>query len=130
MSRRRGNRRITVASSSVVVWIAGALHGAVRRSLVVLKALAWVAALAGAAWAGQQAVRHVIASPRFALREIRVNPTARVNEDQLLQLVAYVKSLGGAAPGGGAPIPPSLMPKAQNGQQTGGETAAKPGPGH
>jgi len=88
MSRRRGNRRITVASSSVVVWIAGALHGAVRRSLVVLKALAWVAALAGAAWAGQQAVRHVIASPRFALREIRVNPTARVNEDQLLALAA------------------------------------------
>jgi len=47
-----------------------------------------VAALAGAAWAGQQAVRHVIASPRFALREIRVNPTARVNEDQLLALAA------------------------------------------
>jgi len=88
MSRRRGNRRITVASSSVAVWIAGLLQGAVRRSLVVLKALAWVAALAGAAWAGQQAVRHVVASPRFALREIRVNPTARVGEDQVLALAA------------------------------------------
>jgi len=90
MSRRRGNRRITVASSSIAVWIAGLLQGAVRRSLVVLKALAWVAALAGAAWAGQQAVRHVVASPRFALREIRVSPTARVGEDQVLALAAVV----------------------------------------
>lgn len=94
MSRRRRNRRITVASSSIAVWIAGVLQGAVRRSLVVLKALAAVAALAGAAWAGQQAVRHVIASPRFALREIRFSSTprsdapARVSEDQVLALAA------------------------------------------
>jgi len=54
----------------------------------VLKALAWVAALAGAAWAGQQAVRHVVASPRFALREIRVNPTAHVGEDEMLALAS------------------------------------------
>ncbi len=85
---RRRNRRITVASPSVAVWIAAALHNMVRRSLVLLKALAAVAALAGAAWGGQQAVRHVIASPRFALREIRVNPTARVTRDQVLALAA------------------------------------------
>ncbi len=88
MSRRRGNRRITVASSSIAVWIAGALQGAVRRSLFALKALAAVAALAGAAWAGQQAVRHVIASPRFAVREVRVSATTHVGEDQVLALAA------------------------------------------
>jgi hypothetical protein len=53
-----------------------------------------------------------------------------VNEDQLLQLVTYVKSLGGAAPGGGVPIPPSLAPKEQPAPQRSGEAAAKPGPGH
>ena len=78
------------------------------------------------------------------IRESIVNPQAKivagyqpimptfqglVNEDQLLQLVSYVKSLGGAAPGGGVPVPPSLMPKGQTGQQASGEPA-KPGPGH
>jgi cytochrome c oxidase subunit 2 len=79
------------------------------------------------------------------IRESIVNPQAKivagyqpimptfqglVNEDQLLQLVTYVKSLGDMAPGGGVPIPPSLMPKGQAGQQASGEAAAKPGPGH
>jgi cytochrome c oxidase subunit 2 len=78
------------------------------------------------------------------IRESIVNPQAKivagfqpimptfqglVNEEQLLQLIAYVKSIGGAAPGGGVPIPPSLMPKSPNGAQA-GEAAAKPGPGH
>ena len=88
MSRRKGNRRITVASPSVAVWIAGALHGAFRRGLVVLKALAAVAVLAGAAWAGQQAVRHVVASPRFALREVRINETTRLREEDVLAVAA------------------------------------------
>lgn len=88
MSRRKHNRRITVASPSVAVWIAGALHGAFRRGLVVVKALAAVAVLAGAAWAGQQAVRHVVASPRFAVREVRFNETTRVREEDLLELAA------------------------------------------
>jgi cell division septal protein FtsQ len=88
VSRRKRNRRITVASPSVAVWVAGALHGVFRRGLVVLKALAAVAVLAGAAWAGQQAVRHVVASPRFAVREVRLNETTRVREDDLLELAA------------------------------------------
>jgi cell division protein FtsQ len=88
VSRRKRNRRITVASPSVAVWIAGVLHGAFRRGLVVLKALAAVAVLAGAAWAGQQAVRHVVASPRFAVREVRVSETTRVREEDVLELAA------------------------------------------
>lgn len=88
MSRRKRNRRITVASPSVAVWIAGALHGLFRRGLVVVKALAAVAVLAGAAWAGQQAVRHVVASPRFAVREVRVNETTRLREEDVLAVAA------------------------------------------
>jgi cytochrome c oxidase subunit II len=90
------------------------------------------------------------------VRESIVNPQAKivagfqpimptfqglVSEDQLLQLVAYVKALGGAAPGGGVPIPPSLMPTPPNGRQPGGESgetgttrgaqpAAPKSPGH
>jgi cell division protein FtsQ len=88
VSRRKRNRRITVVSPSVAVWIAAAIHGVFRRGLVVLKALAAVAVLAGAAWAGQQAVRHVVASPRFAVREVRVNETTRVREEDVLAVAA------------------------------------------
>lgn len=88
MSRRKGNRRITVASPSVAVWIAGALHGVFRRGLVALRVLAAVAVLAGAAWAGEQAVRHVVASPRFAVREVRVSTTTHVSEEDVLALAA------------------------------------------
>ena len=88
MSRRKGNRRITVASPSVAVWIAGALQGLFRRGLVVFKALAAIAVLAGAAWAGEQVVRHVVASPRFAVREVRVSATTHVGEDDVLALAA------------------------------------------
>jgi cell division protein FtsQ len=42
--------------------------------------------LTGAAWGGQQAMRHMVASPRFALREIRVAPTEHVSEGEILEL--------------------------------------------
>jgi cell division septal protein FtsQ len=86
--RRRQNRRITVSSPSVALWIARVLQAGVRRGLVVFKALAAVAVLAGATWGGERAVRHVIASPRFAVREIRVSPTLRVPYDQVVALAA------------------------------------------
>ena len=86
--RRRQNRRITVSSPSVALWIARVLQAGVRRGLVVLKALAVVAGLAGATWGGERAVRHVIASPRFAVREIRVSSTLRVPYDQMVALAA------------------------------------------
>jgi cell division septal protein FtsQ len=86
--RRRQNRRVTVSSPSVALWIARVLQSGLRRGLVVLKALAAVAVLAGATWGGERAVRHVIASPRFAVREIRVSPTQRVAYDQVVALAA------------------------------------------
>ena len=90
--RRRGNRRITVSSPSLALWIARALQSAARRALGVLKALAAVTVLAGVAWAGEQAVRHVIASPRFAVQEIRVAASEHVRREELL-------ALAGVAPG-------------------------------
>ena len=84
--RRRRNRRITVSSPSVALWVAQAVQTGVRRGLVVLKALAAVAVLAGVAWGGEQAMRYVVASPRFALREVRVGATERVARDDVLAL--------------------------------------------
>jgi cell division protein FtsQ len=84
--KRRQNRRITVASPSVAVWVARVVQAGVRRGLVLLKVLAALAVLAGAAWGGQQAVRHVVASPRFALRQVWVSPTQRVRREEILAL--------------------------------------------
>src|SRR5262249_46869050 len=89
--RGRGNRRITVSSPSVAVWVAQALQAGVRRGWVLLKALAAVAALAGVAWAGEQAMRHMVASPRFALREIRIVPTEHVTEDEIRALAGVTE---------------------------------------
>jgi cell division protein FtsQ len=55
-----------------------------RRLLVVAKVLAAVAMLAGAIEAGRLGVTHVVASPRFSLREIRVGPTTHVSRDDIV----------------------------------------------
>jgi cell division protein FtsQ len=86
--RRRRNRRITVSVRSPVVWLVGAVQRAAKASVVVLKGLATVAFLAGVAFAGERAVRHVIASPRFAVREVRIGATQHVGHDDLLALAA------------------------------------------
>jgi len=86
---RRRNRRITVAPPSfgrAVVWLGRALRGAARPGLVAAKGLAAVLVLAGVAFAGERAVQHVIASPRFAVREVRVGPTLHVRRDEVLAL--------------------------------------------
>ncbi len=84
--RRRNNRRITVARPSVAAWLAGALRAAATRLAILGKALAVAAFVAGAVWAGRQVVRHVIASPRFAVRDIQVGPSARVSADEIREL--------------------------------------------
>jgi hypothetical protein len=86
--RRRRNRRITVATPSLALWIAAAVRGAVKRGMVVAKGLAIVAFMAGAVLAGERAVRHVIASPRFAVREVRVAASLHVRRDEVLALAA------------------------------------------
>jgi cell division protein FtsQ len=84
--RRRSNRRIGVSRPSLAVWLSGGLRALGRKLLVLGKALAVVAFVAAAAWGGRQAVRHVIASPRFAVREIRVGPMEHVSPDEIRAL--------------------------------------------
>jgi cell division protein FtsQ len=81
---RRANRRITVESRSLAVWLGERLAALGRRLLIVAKVLAAVAILAGALFAGRLGVTHVVASPRFSLREIRVGPTTHVSRDDIV----------------------------------------------
>jgi len=85
--RRRSNRRLTYTRPSLIVWLAGVLQALGRRLLVVGKALAVLVSIAGVALAGRQVVRHVIASPRFAVRELRIPPTQHVTEDEVRSLL-------------------------------------------
>jgi cell division septal protein FtsQ len=84
--RRRSNRRITVARPSIAAWVAGGLHAAASRLAIVGQALVVAAFVAGALWAGRQVVRHVIASPRFAVRDVEVGPVTRASADEIREL--------------------------------------------
>jgi cell division protein FtsQ len=84
--RRRNNRRIGVARPSVAVWLAGPLRAAAAKLAMLGKALAVVAFVAGAVWVGRQIVRHVVASPRFAVRQIEVGVSTHVSSDEIRQL--------------------------------------------
>ena len=84
--RRRSNRRITVARPSITAWLGSGLRSVAKRLALLGKALVVVAFVAGAAWAGRQIVRHVIASPRFAVRDVQVGASTHVSSDEIRQL--------------------------------------------
>jgi cell division protein FtsQ len=90
LRRRVTNRRVAVQGTSAVVALADgvALLGgwllAVLR--IASKAVLLLAVLAGLAWGGRLAVRHVLASPRFAVREIQIPVAAHVDRDEVLAL--------------------------------------------
>jgi cell division protein FtsQ len=91
--RRRGsNRRVVVKRTSVLVAIARGIGAVGRGLLVVCRVVAKVLVVAGLLSAlivgGRLGVRHVMASPRFALREVEVTPTTRVTRDEILTLAA------------------------------------------
>jgi cell division septal protein FtsQ len=90
--RRRSNRRITVSGPSVLAWVGSGLGTVAGKLALVGKALLVVAFLAGAVWGGRRVVRHVIASPRFAVRDIEVGPSTRVSADE-------IRALAGVQPG-------------------------------
>jgi len=88
--RRTRNRRVSFQRRAPVVLVADALSGVGKRLLGVLRvmgklvlALSITAALL---WGGRLAVRHVIASPRFAVREIQVTLGSHVSRDEVLEL--------------------------------------------
>ncbi|HEY2728508.1 MAG TPA: FtsQ-type POTRA domain-containing protein [Polyangia bacterium] len=84
--RRRRNHRILVARPSLVVLVGDALRAVGRRVAFLGKLLATLAFLAGAVVAGRHLVRHVVASPRFALREVRADATLHVSHEEIVAL--------------------------------------------
>lgn len=84
--RRRSNRRITVAGPSVLPWIADGLRAVGTRLAIFGKALVVIACAAAAIWGGRLVARHVIASPRFAVRDVAVGPSTRVSAEEIRAL--------------------------------------------
>jgi cell division protein FtsQ len=70
--KRRGNRRITVQTPSLGAWMAEVFRAVGRKLVVLAKAAAVVAFVAASVFAVRAVVRHVVASPRFAVRDVRV----------------------------------------------------------
>jgi len=86
--RRRRNRRVQFARPSVPVLLAGGMGWIGRKLVVVGKLLAVIGIVALALLAGRQLVRHVIASPRFAVKELRVAATTHVPAEEIEELAA------------------------------------------
>ena len=90
--KRRANRRITVQSPSLGAWLAEVFRAVGRKLLVLAKAAAVVAFVAASVFAVRAVVRHVVASPRFAVRDVRVTfdndeqTTPHVTADEVREL--------------------------------------------
>jgi cell division protein FtsQ len=83
---RRRNRRVKFASASVPVLLEGGARWMGRKLLMAARALAVIAGVALSVLAGRQVVRHVIASPRFAVQELRVAATTHLTADEIQEL--------------------------------------------
>jgi len=84
--RRRSNRRVAIMRPSVATLVQAPLRALGRRLVSLGKLLAVVAFVAASAQGGRLIVRRVIASPRFALREIAIGPTEHVSTDEIAEL--------------------------------------------
>ena len=84
--KRRRNRRVQFASTSVPVLLAGGASWIGRKLLVAGKVLVVIAVVGLSVLAGRQLVRQVIASPRFAVQEVRVAATTHVSADEIQEL--------------------------------------------
>ena len=66
--------------------VSGPLRAFGRRLKILGKGLAVVAFVAATAYGGRLAVQHVIASPRFAVREFAIGPSAHVSDEEITTL--------------------------------------------
>jgi len=80
---RRPNRKITFDNRSLLLWLLEGIGRLARRMVIVAKVLAALAVLAATVWLGRIVIHHVVASSRFALREIRVGPSAHLGREQI-----------------------------------------------
>ena len=87
---RRRNRRAVVQRRSLLLMLGAALarlaRGAWLVGKVIGKVVAVLAVLAGAGWGGRWAVRHVVDSPRFQVKQIDIATTQHVRREELLAL--------------------------------------------
>jgi cell division protein FtsQ len=84
--RRRRNRRVPFTRPSVPVLLAGGAGWLGRKLIVVGKVLVVMGVVALSVLAGRQLVRHVIASPRFAVKDIRIAATTHVAAEEIEEL--------------------------------------------
>jgi len=84
--RKRRNRRVAFASPSVPVLLASGARFVGSKLVVVGKVLVVIGVVALSVLAGRQVVRHVIASPRFAVKEVRIAATTHVSADEIQEL--------------------------------------------
>jgi cell division protein FtsQ len=84
--KRRRNRRVAFASPSVPVLLAAGAGWIGRKLVITGKVLVVMGVVALSVLAGRQIVRRVIASPRFAVQEIRVAATAHVSADEIQEV--------------------------------------------
>ena len=92
-SRRRraaANRRVSFQRRAPIVAVAEGVSVVGRALLSVARVLGKVLLVLGLVgmlfFGGKLALAHVMDSPRFALREVKVSPTSRVSEDEVLAL--------------------------------------------
>jgi cell division protein FtsQ len=89
---RRRNRRAVVQRRSLLLVLGAALarvgRGAWVVGRVLGKIIAMVAVLGGAGWGGLWAIRHVVDSPRFQVKQIDISPAQHVRREELLALAA------------------------------------------
>ena len=84
--KRRRNRRVQFATTSVPVLLAGGASWIGRKLLVAGKVLVVIAVVGLSVLAGRQLVRQVIASPRFAVQEVRVTATTHVSAEEIQEV--------------------------------------------
>jgi cell division septal protein FtsQ len=88
--QRTRNRKAVVQRRVPVLIVADGLTALGRRLLVVLRVVGKVVLALGITaailWGGRLAVRHVTASPRFAVRDIQVTLATHVSRDEVLEL--------------------------------------------
>jgi hypothetical protein len=83
-NRRLGSHRRRITTCTAWLLDAGRTLG--RWLWLLCRTVAAVGALVGAIYLGRLAIAHVVASPRFAVREIRVSPTSRhVPREEILR---------------------------------------------
>ena len=90
-SRRRRNRRAVVQRRSLLLMLWAAMARVAREAWlvgqVVGKVIAVLAVLGGAGWGGRWAVRYVVDSPRFQVKQIDITPLQHVRREELVALV-------------------------------------------